>query len=225
MRVSHIPVVSAFYHASLLHYVRFKPRQDFMAHGTYSVQATGLIFDIVSLRTLEVGILINRSRRCHQWMVMEGIQSWYWYVYLCWEVSWCFCRYRGGGVSNRYVVRTGRLSDIGLNVTRAASYTYFYLILFHGAAAPSGPGPHHYRGFKITLRHATLGRTHLDEWSARRRDLYLTTQTVTGDRHPCPEGIRTQNASKRTAANPRLRKRGHCHSFMSPVFPLKQIES
>jgi hypothetical protein len=27
----------------------------------------------------------------------------------------------------------------------------------------------------ITLRHTTLGRTPLDEWSARRSDLYLTT--------------------------------------------------
>jgi len=27
----------------------------------------------------------------------------------------------------------------------------------------------------ITLRHTTLGRTPLDEWSAHRRDLYLTT--------------------------------------------------
>jgi len=25
--------------------------------------------------------------------------------------------------------------------------------------------------FEITLRHITVGRTHLDEWSARRRDL------------------------------------------------------
>jgi hypothetical protein len=30
-------------------------------------------------------------------------------------------------------------------------------------------------GFTITLRHATFGRTPLDRWSARRRDLYLTT--------------------------------------------------
>jgi hypothetical protein len=34
--------------------------------------------------------------------------------------------------------------------------------------------PRHYRGFTITLRHTTLGRTPLDEWSARRRDLYWT---------------------------------------------------
>ena len=33
-------------------------------------------------------------------------------------------------------------------------------------AAPRGPGPHHYRGFTITL-----GKTPLDEWSARRRDI------------------------------------------------------
>jgi len=40
---------------------------------------------------------------------------------------------------------------------------------------PSGPGPPHFRGFMIALRYTTLGRTPLDEGSARRRDLYLTT--------------------------------------------------
>jgi hypothetical protein len=30
------------------------------------------------------------------------------------------------------------------------------------------------RGLMITLRHTTIGRSPLDEWSARRRDLYLT---------------------------------------------------
>jgi hypothetical protein len=35
-------------------------------------------------------------------------------------------------------------------------------------------GPHYYRGFTFTLRHTTLGSTLLDELSARRRDLYLT---------------------------------------------------
>ena len=37
-----------------------------------------------------------------------------------------------------------------------------------------GQGPPHYRSFTTTLRHTTLGRTPLDEWSARRRELYLT---------------------------------------------------
>ena len=38
----------------------------------------------------------------------------------------------------------------------------------------SGPGLPNYRCFTITLRHITLGRTPLDEWSVRSRDLYLT---------------------------------------------------
>jgi hypothetical protein len=50
-----------------------------------------------------------------------------------------------------------------------------FVFVPHGATAPSGPGPPHYRGFTITLRHTTVGRTPLHEGSARRRDLYLTT--------------------------------------------------
>ena len=34
----------------------------------------------------------------------------------------------------------------------------------HGATTPIGPGPPHYRGFTITPRHTTLGRTPLDDW-------------------------------------------------------------
>jgi len=48
----------------------------------------------------------------------------------------------------------------------------------HGATAPSGPGPPHYRGFTMTLRHTTLGRTPLSKWSARRRDPYLTSHST-----------------------------------------------
>jgi hypothetical protein len=40
---------------------------------------------------------------------------------------------------------------------------------------PNGAGPPHYREFTITLRHTTIDRTPLDEWSNIRRDLYLTT--------------------------------------------------
>ena len=36
---------------------------------------------------------------------------------------------------------------------------HFQAIFFsYGATAPSGPGPPHYQGFTITLRHTTLGR-------------------------------------------------------------------
>jgi len=59
-----------------------------------------------------------------------------------------------------------------------------------------------------TQRRTTGGRTPLDEWSARRRDLYLTTHN-THNRHSCPGGIRTHNLSRRAAADLRLRSRGH----------------
>jgi hypothetical protein len=42
-----------------------------------------------------------------------------------------------------------------------------------------GLGRLNFRGFAITyFRHTTLGKTPLDEWSARRRDLYLTTHNT-----------------------------------------------
>jgi hypothetical protein len=50
---------------------------------------------------------------------------------------------------------------------------------------PSGLGRPHYWCFTITLRHTTLGMTPLDEWSARRRDLYLTTHNIQ-NRQSCP---------------------------------------
>ena len=49
---------------------------------------------------------------------------------------------------------------------------------FHIETAPSGPRPPHYRGFTITLRHITFRRTPLEEWSVRRRDLYLSTHNT-----------------------------------------------
>jgi hypothetical protein len=33
----------------------------------------------------------------------------------------------------------------------------------NGVTAPNGPGPPHYRRFRITFRHTTRGRTPLDE--------------------------------------------------------------
>jgi len=50
-----------------------------------------------------------------------------------------------------------------------------YIIIFSVA---HGPGPIHVPDFTITFRHTTLGSTHLDEWSARRRNLYLTTHNT-----------------------------------------------
>jgi hypothetical protein len=68
-------------------------------------------------------------------------------------------------------------SDVALGELRSSGTNTKYIFL-HGATAPSGPGPPYCRGFTIILRHTTVGGTPLDEWSARRRDLCLTTQTL-----------------------------------------------
>jgi len=54
---------------------------------------------------------------------------------------------------------------------------YIYKFFYYGAIAPIGSRLHN-RGFTITLRHTTFGRTPLDEWTARRWDLYLTTHNT-----------------------------------------------
>jgi len=61
-----------------------------------------------------------------------------------------------------------------------------------------------------TQWHVTVGRTPLDDWSARRRDLYLTTH-IHSQRTDiyAPGGIRSHNLSRRVAADLSLRPRGH----------------
>ena len=45
-------------------------------------------------------------------------------------------------------------------------------------SAPIGAGPPHSQGFLDHTRRTTVSRTPLDEWSARRRDLYLKTHNT-----------------------------------------------
>jgi hypothetical protein len=88
-----------------------------------------------------------------------------------------------------------------------ASYNKICLCIcnFYSATAPSRPGAPHYGGFTITFRHFTLGRIPLDEWSAPRRHLYLTTHTTHNRQTSMPTGgIRIRKPSKRAAGDPRL---------------------
>ena len=56
----------------------------------------------------------------------------------------------------------------------------------------------------------TVSRTPLDEWSARRRHLYLTNKQHSQQTNIYAlSGIRTRNPSRRAAADPRLRPLGH----------------
>jgi hypothetical protein len=76
-------------------------------------------------------------------------------------------------------------SSINYQTLDHRTYCVFRMVLnvrweffSHGGKAPGETGPPHYRGFTITLRYTTLGRTPLDEWSSRQRDLYLTTHNT-----------------------------------------------
>jgi len=61
-----------------------------------------------------------------------------------------------------------------------------------------------------SFRCTTIGRTPLDKWSARRRNLYLTIHnTHKRKTFYASDRIRTRNPSKRAASDPNLRRRGH----------------
>ena len=68
-------------------------------------------------------------------------------------------------------------------------YIYIYTFFFFccGAATQRGSWPPHSWGFlDHTQRRTTVGRTPLDEWSARRRDLYLKTHNTHNRKTPMP---------------------------------------
>jgi hypothetical protein len=69
-----------------------------------------------------------------------------------------------------------------------------------------------------TQTHTTVGRTPLNEGSARHRDLYLTTQTLYKRQTSMPpSGIRNHDRSKRSAADLRLRPCGHSDRLKGSV--------
>ena len=99
-----------------------------------------------------------------------------------------------------------------------------YLFLASTTPPPSEPGPPHSWGFLDHIqRRITVGRTPLDEWSARRRDLYLTTQHSQQTDIHAPGGIRTRNFSRRAAADLRLRRRGHWDRHQNMIMVAKFI--
>jgi len=60
-----------------------------------------------------------------------------------------------------------------------------------------------------SIRQTTLAMIPLDEWSARRRDINLTTQnTRKRQTSMLPGGIRTHNPSKQAVTYPRFRPHG-----------------
>jgi len=87
-------------------------------------------------------------------------------------------------------------------------WSNFVFFFGHNSPPPQWPISFSFTRFLLvdyTQRRTTFGSSLLDEWSACRRDLYLTTHS-THNRHPCPGGIRTHNLGKRSAADPIFKK-------------------
>jgi hypothetical protein len=75
---------------------------------------------------------------------------------------------------------------------------YFFNFLLVALRSVFRSSPSLSRSFEKSLRHIKLGRTSLDEWSARRWDLYLTTHNTQTNRYPC---LRWDSKSKSQQAN------------------------
>jgi hypothetical protein len=89
---------------------------------------------------------------------------------------------------------------------RTACYDNYKEFFVHSSRSPTGPRHPHCWSFDITLRHTTLHRAPLDEWSARRRDLYITThdtQKETDIHAPLPR--RDSNPQSPTIERPHTR--------------------
>jgi hypothetical protein len=67
------------------------------------------------------------------------------------------------------------------------------------------PRPPHCWGLEITLRHNTLATNLVEEWTAGRKDLFLTTHKgCQSQTSMSPAGFETPSASKRATTDPRL---------------------
>ena len=91
--------------------------------------------------------------------------------------------------------------------------------IFCGPATQRGSWPPHSWGILDHIqRSITVSRTPLDEWSVRRRDLYLTTHNTHNRQTSMPPvGIRTHDLNRQAAADLRLRPRGHWNRLMQPL--------
>jgi len=70
--------------------------------------------------------------------------------------------------------------------TLCNTWSVFFFFFWRNTPLPQWASAPSFTNFlDHTQRRTTIGRTPLDEWSARRRDLFLTTHN-TNNRHTCP---------------------------------------
>ena len=119
------------------------------------------------------------------------------------------------GDRNSFVVYLGTscVQQCAIKHYKKNSYSQYISSFSFGVKAPP---PQRARAFLLSMIHdhtqrrTTVIRIPLDERSARRRDLYLTTHnTHNRQTSMLPGGIRTHTLNIRAAADLRLRPRGH----------------
>jgi hypothetical protein len=109
----------------------------------------------------------------------------------------------------------GRRNPKDINILRASLvFLHITLVCFACFLWRCGPtramASSFLRFLDHTQRRITVGRTPLDEWSARRRDPYLKTHNTHNRQTSAPPGgIRTHDLGKQAAADLRLRPRGY----------------
>ena len=101
-----------------------------------------------------------------------------------------------------HFLHVSRIRVKSLTLRLLMSYIYTYIYIYMG---------HLFLMFlDHTQRRSTVGRTSLDEWSARDRDLYLTIHNVHNRQTSMPPvELEPNNLSRRTTADLRLRPRSH----------------
>jgi len=103
----------------------------------------------------------------------------------------------GGKTGNSWLAKDEQASEEGLCPIKLLDWLLLFVLFFFWPNSPPPPPPpppwaraSSFTGFlDHTQRRTTVCRTPLDKWSARRRDLYLTTHntpTLTRNQYPCP---------------------------------------
>jgi len=137
------------------------------------------------------GAGINPQTTVHiQWPLWPFLYTpiWGWQFLFLYESLYCFlwfCKkplnFLFMWVQRLAVFTWNNNSDARLLILETSAVGWREKLFLYVTRAPSGSGPPYYRGFTITLRHITLGRTPLDAETSTWQHTTLTT-----DRYPCP---------------------------------------
>jgi hypothetical protein len=78
-------------------------------------------------------------------------------------------------ICDKYKFISSSTDEAWSPVNMSPSLYIYYYCCYLRLCIPARATTSSFTRFRDHTRHATVGRTHLDEWSDRRRDLYLTT--------------------------------------------------